>query len=931
MTKKFTLISILVIAIVLYSGLAFAQSKQIFQEVWDVGGEEYPDNDPEGDGVITFRAWIEARPDVYLTDNSPGCGVGMDGGNFYAQVNVGNFVADPPWAEGEVLHIEVYREATEHFAHNSFELTRGSAPMIMRRGEVEDNSITLRDLPTALFDSNLFEDGQWVHQVATSATFVEGFNPNEDGIYKAHRWEVDSCYNIRFSTDGFDELSLSAVLRRQYETDIFDNPVVAGPRVITTEYSIDGEEWVPYGNPQEAGDIVFWMLPNSDAEVPINLELPEAVEDQETVWFRWRLSMDVGIVEDGFLEIKDVAVTGYGEDPGPSPNPTVASHPAPEHQATDVSVDLERIAWRYIADEDYTDPVGFRVYFDDTDEFGEDYDWVAYVPDQENYAIDVPVNLNHETRYYWEVIPTTTDGGDGRRSSRTTRNAVSRDVSNVRTSRTRATRNSAEREVLNVRSDDPVRELRARDAFGRTNAAQNYRGDAQNTPVWYFTTEDDPGVDRFALTIRVEGRGTTHPLLPDSTYYFEEGDDIVVTALPDAGHEFLIWRIYHEEQEVDTYETPRIDDEMPAADITAIAYFQILDDTEDQYAREPANPNEDYNVGDAGNEVAIFSPADDEDTAMSMRAVSSSNPDIDPVQRFSNPGVLGRFYRFIVDQGGVFRGGRTLKLRFDQEPNELWISVGGGGWSRIDADHWNWDAPFAVVDIPSLGLGQRSDIFDFAGDDGEEGSTLPVELSSFTANIATVSGTAQMFVRLQWVSETETNMQGYRVHRNTENSLADSDIITPSIIPATNTSETTRYQFEDLEVNSGNTYYYWLESIDNDLTNSFHGPVSVTLEEEEEEVPEVYVTKLMQNYPNPFNPNTTISFEIERETQVSLEIYNVLGQKVKTLVNEVMEAGNYPIEWNGTDDNGQPVTSGIYFYRLSTDFFNDFRKMMLVK
>ncbi len=933
MTKKFTLISILVIAIVLYSGLAFAQSKQIFQEVWDVCGEEYPDNDADGDGEITFRAWIETRPDVVLTDASPGSRVGMEGRSFVVQVNVGNFVADPPWAEGETLHIEVYREASGHFAHNTAELTFGSTAMFLRRLEgEEDTSVTLREYPTALFDSNLLEDGEWVHDVATSARFVDGFDPNDEGLYRAHRWEVDNCFNVHFSTAGFDELNLSASISREYVTDMFDNPIRSGPRVVTTEYSVDREEWTPFGNPTELGDDVFWMLPNSDAWVQINLELPEAIEDEEDVWFRWRVSMDVGIMDDGFLQIKDVVVTGYGDDPGPSPNPTVASHPTPEHQATEVAIGLERISWRYIADEDYTDPVGFRVYFDDTEEFGEEYDWVAYVPEQENYAIDVPVNLGYETRYYWEVIPTTTDGGDGRRSVRNTRNAASRESTAVRSSRTRATRNSVERENVAVRSSSPTRELRARDAFGRTNATQNYRGDAQNTPVWHFTTEDDPGVDRYALTIRVDGSGTTHPLLPDSTYYFEEGADINVTAIPNFGHRFNIWRIYHEGEEVDTFETPIIDSEMPDVDITATAYFSIYENTQDQYATEPANPDEDYNVGDVGDEIAIFSPAADEDTAMLLRLITSTNhEDIDPVQLFSNPGVLGRYFRFVVDQGGVFRSGIELKLRFDQEPNDLWIRLGAGGWSRIDSDHWGWDAPYAVVNVAALGLNQRNDIFEFAGDDGEVGSTLPVELSSFTANTATVSGTAQTFVRLQWVSETETNMQGYRVHRNTENSLSESNVITPSIIPATNTSETAQYKFEDIEVTQGNTYYYWLESIDNDLTNSFHGPVSVTLEEEEEEVPEVYATILKQNYPNPFNPSTTISFSIERTTEVSLDIYNVLGQRVKTLVNDVMDAGSYQTEWNGTDNDGNSVTSGIYFYRLSTDNYNKIHKMMLVK
>ena len=95
------------------------------------------------------------------------------------------------------------------------------------------------------------------------------------------------------------------------------------------------------------------------------------------------------------------------------------------------------------------------------------------------------------------------------------------------------------------------------------------------------------------------------------------------------------------------------------------------------------------------------------------------------------------------------------------------------------------------------------------------------------------------------------------------------------------------------------------------------------------QIPEVL---LHQNYPNPFNPETTISFSVTQTSSfVTLEIYNIKGQKVKTLVNEVLPAGEHSIIWNGKDSNGNRVGSGIYFYKLKTGDFQKVRKMILLK
>ncbi len=90
--------------------------------------------------------------------------------------------------------------------------------------------------------------------------------------------------------------------------------------------------------------------------------------------------------------------------------------------------------------------------------------------------------------------------------------------------------------------------------------------------------------------------------------------------------------------------------------------------------------------------------------------------------------------------------------------------------------------------------------------------------------------------------------------------------------------------------------------------------------------------KLNQNYPNPFNPTTTISFALPEAARVTLSIYNVLGQKVRTLINnQQATAGTHVRQWDGRDDAGHQVASGIYFYKLEAGKFSSIRKMVLMK
>jgi flagellar hook assembly protein FlgD len=93
------------------------------------------------------------------------------------------------------------------------------------------------------------------------------------------------------------------------------------------------------------------------------------------------------------------------------------------------------------------------------------------------------------------------------------------------------------------------------------------------------------------------------------------------------------------------------------------------------------------------------------------------------------------------------------------------------------------------------------------------------------------------------------------------------------------------------------------------------------------------VISLEQNYPNPFNPNTNISFELTRHAHAVLEVFNILGQPVTRLIDDHLSSGLHTVRWDGRDNSGEAVSSGVYFYRLRVTDGDEqlVRKMVLVK
>jgi hypothetical protein len=141
------------------------------------------------------------------------------------------------------------------------------------------------------------------------------------------------------------------------------------------------------------------------------------------------------------------------------------------------------------------------------------------------------------------------------------------------------------------------------------------------------------------------------------------------------------------------------------------------------------------------------------------------------------------------------------------------------------------------------------------------------------------------------------------------------------------TNEPHDYAYIDASIPQTGLYYYRLRQVDLDGSSHLTDAVSVrvTVTGVEEIAPIEFALK--QNYPNPFNPSTEIKFSVETTGRATLEIYNMLGQKVATLFDDVVEAGKY----QRVQVNASSFASGMYIYRLQSGARTDLKKMLLLK
>ena len=180
---------------------------------------------------------------------------------------------------------------------------------------------------------------------------------------------------------------------------------------------------------------------------------------------------------------------------------------------------------------------------------------------------------------------------------------------------------------------------------------------------------------------------------------------------------------------------------------------------------------------------------------------------------------------------------------------------------------------------------------------------VPVELVSFSGN---QFGNK---VILNWTTATETNNFGFEIERakvNSENKSNQFNVI-GFVEGKGTTAFTSNYSYTDASI-SGGGYLYKLKQIDYDGKHEYSDEIFINTIEQ-------MTFELYPNYPNPFNPSTTISYQIPVDGNVSLKVYNLLGNEIKTLVNDYQSAGNHKIEFDAAE-----LSSGNYFYILK---YND--------
>jgi len=195
-------------------------------------------------------------------------------------------------------------------------------------------------------------------------------------------------------------------------------------------------------------------------------------------------------------------------------------------------------------------------------------------------------------------------------------------------------------------------------------------------------------------------------------------------------------------------------------------------------------------------------------------------------------------------------------------------------------------------------------------------TTPPLIPNNFTA-IA-----SQGMITLSWNANTEIDLHSYHLFKGT----VDGGAVNYFFSVGKNTTN-----YSDNIVTNNTTYYYKIKAADtSDNQSGFSNQATVTtLSVLTDYLQTEY--SLNQNTPNPFNPNTVIEFSLPTDIEINIVIYDLMGNEVKTLINEFKPVGQYSVNWDGRDNAGQSVSGGIYFYQLQIDGFVQTRKMVLLK
>jgi len=208
----------------------------------------------------------------------------------------------------------------------------------------------------------------------------------------------------------------------------------------------------------------------------------------------------------------------------------------------------------------------------------------------------------------------------------------------------------------------------------------------------------------------------------------------------------------------------------------------------------------------------------------------------------------------------------------------------------------------------------RNPVHPYKGAD-EADFPLPVELSSFTANVD------RNKVTLNWVTVSEINNSGFEIERSTVSQGIPNVWDRVGSVAGYGTTFTPQYySFTDQRLNTGK-YNYRLKQIDLNGNYEYYNLSN------EVEIGIKVIYKVSQNYPNPFNPTTKIDYELQDDGMVNIKLYDLSGKEVRTIVNAERTAGYYTLEFNA-----EGLSSGVYIYRMEIDgILKDTKQMILLK
>ena len=196
---------------------------------------------------------------------------------------------------------------------------------------------------------------------------------------------------------------------------------------------------------------------------------------------------------------------------------------------------------------------------------------------------------------------------------------------------------------------------------------------------------------------------------------------------------------------------------------------------------------------------------------------------------------------------------------------------------------------------------------------------VPIELSSFVGSVV------EDRVLINWTTASQTNNAGFRVLRSTDGETYE--VVSELIAGAGTTDQLMDYMFEDTSLPAAEIVYYVLEQVDLDGTINRSNPIEVLLGARFI-MPTEFASAV---YPNPFNPRTTISYDLPSDADVSIIIYDAIGQEIRHLVSQHYTAGRYSVQWDAKDFMGRSVGSGVYIAKIKAGPNTALQKMLLLK